>query len=70
MIVGGMNYMEVPAWITRLMWRWKYRDCHKLAFRIAVLGQADDNGKAQAHLDKAKDELYAAANIFNDYSKE
>lgn len=51
------------------MWRWKYNDCHKLAFKIATFGQGADNLAAQRHLDKAKDELYAAAHIFLEMSE-
>lgn len=61
--------MSVPKWLVRLMWKWKYRDCHRLAFQIATFGQGADNLAAQCHLDRAKDELYAAAHIFLEMSE-
>jgi hypothetical protein len=46
----------------RLKARWRYNQCHNLATKIAGLGY--DNGDAQRNLDKAKDHLYYAGNIF------
>lgn len=59
--------MKTPAWLNRLLWRWKYNDCHRAAFKIAAMGQGEDNGEAQKHLDLAKDELYRAASIFKEW---
>jgi hypothetical protein len=55
--------------LMRWYWYLHYLDCHRIAFKIATMGQGDDNGEAQPHLDNAKDELYRAARLFKEWSK-
>lgn len=42
--------------------RWQEKDCYKLAFRIAEMGQ--HNGNPQTFLNAAKNNLYSAAREF------
>ena len=56
--------------IKRLLFKFKmkskYNQCHKIAFLIAKMGNAN---VGQVYLDNAKDNLYKAAIIFKDKRK-
>lgn len=59
--------MKVPGWIQRWLFRRKADDCFRIAMRICLIGF--DNGDAQKHLSRAKDELYTASRIFRENSE-